>query len=212
MENSECVSSRPLSVWRCSAVWPPATVVEVLVEGSRGARRPLYLQLLTGGHCVPLFFSCFNQSAMAYMVCCGPKIRRRKLNNVFLFFKGRAMVGWLQNSFDRPEGTMAFVQVPTQRKVSSERAKDGGGGAFKQMLAGLLLNIPSNTYWCFQGIPHLHAAEGTGARLPLNNIIPKAKVKLFAFNVTVRVKKIFYNCKYEDMKILSLSSCSLNCL
>ncbi|KAI9546799.1 hypothetical protein NQZ68_022744 [Dissostichus eleginoides] len=27
---------------------------------------------------------------MAYMVCCGPKIRRRKLNNVFLFFKGRA--------------------------------------------------------------------------------------------------------------------------
>lgn len=47
---------------------------------------------------VPFFslsLSCFNQSAMAYMVCRGPKIRRRKLNNVFLFFKGRAMVGWL---------------------------------------------------------------------------------------------------------------------
>lgn len=40
---------------------------------------------------------------------------------------------------------MAFVQVPTQRKVSSERVWVGGGGV-KQMLAGLLLNIPSNSY------------------------------------------------------------------
>lgn len=39
---------------------------------------------------------------------------------------------------------MAFVQVPTQRKVSSERV--GLVGGLKQMLAGLLLNIPSNTY------------------------------------------------------------------
>lgn len=41
------------------------------------------------------FFLRFNHSAMAYMVCCGPKIRRRKLNNVFLFFKGGATLGWL---------------------------------------------------------------------------------------------------------------------
>ena len=59
---------------------------------------------------------------------------------------------------------MAFVQVPTQRKVSSERAGDGGGGgggggAFKQMLADLLPNILSNTYCCFQGLPHLQKEQ-----------------------------------------------------
>lgn len=40
------------------------------------------------------FCYCFKQSAMAYMVCCGPEIRRRKLNNVFLFFKGEGHA-WL---------------------------------------------------------------------------------------------------------------------
>lgn len=40
------------------------------------------------------FCCCFKQSAMAYMVCCGPEIRRRKLNNVFLFFKGEGHA-WL---------------------------------------------------------------------------------------------------------------------
>lgn len=139
------LGSRPPSVWQGSV----ATMFGVVVERVMWclAHRLLCLQFLTRGHCVPLFFflffflfSCFNQSAMAYMVCCGPKIRRRKLNNVFLFFKGRATVGWLWNSFDRPEGTMAFVQFPTQRNVSSERA---WVGFFKHILADLLLIIPS---------------------------------------------------------------------
>lgn len=91
----QCVSSRLLSAGQCSAVWPPW-----LKWWSKG-------HMVLVGLCicscwqediVPLFPPhppCFNQSAMAYMVCCGPKIRRRKLNNVFLFFEGRAMVGWL---------------------------------------------------------------------------------------------------------------------
>lgn len=49
-DHRQCVSSRLL----CGAVLRGvATMVEVVVEGSRGARRPLYLQLLTGGHCAP---------------------------------------------------------------------------------------------------------------------------------------------------------------
>lgn len=40
------------------------------------------------------FCHCFKQSAMAYMVCCGPEIRRRKQNNVFLFFEGEGHA-WL---------------------------------------------------------------------------------------------------------------------
>lgn len=96
-KDREHLGSRPLSVWRCSVAWPPWS--RWWSRGSRGA----WLIGLCVCTCwqedivflFSFFFFCFNQSAMAYMVCCGPKIRRRKLNNVFLFFKGRATVGWL---------------------------------------------------------------------------------------------------------------------
>lgn len=60
-KTASVLSSRPLSVWRCSVVWPLATMVEAVVWGGAVtwclAHRPLYLQLLTGGHCVLLFFA-----------------------------------------------------------------------------------------------------------------------------------------------------------
>lgn len=84
-------------MWLCSAVWSPATMVEAVVEGSRDVGLSASVSAVADRRtlCSSSFFlPLFNQSAMAYMVCCGPKIRRRKLNNVFLFFKGRCH-GWL---------------------------------------------------------------------------------------------------------------------
>lgn len=92
--------SRPLPVW------PPPTVVEAAVGGGvTCCCRAAGLRICSRQQEDIVFFflsfsfmlsfcSCFKQSAMAYMVCCGPKIRRRKLNNVFLFFKGEGHA-WL---------------------------------------------------------------------------------------------------------------------
>lgn len=146
MENWERISSRPRSVWRCSAVWSPATMVEAVVEGSRDVGSSASVSAVADRRtlCSSFFFflPLFNQSAMAYMVCRGPKIRRRKLNNVFLFFKGRCH-GWLIiEQLWQTRGNYGFCPIHHTKKGKFKKSL-GWLFFFKQMLADLLLNIPS---------------------------------------------------------------------